>query len=118
MQVIHNDAVSLISALQKGTADASASTDPISESDGQDILNRIKAVNPTIFDALTAIVDKKPALAALPLGGIVPLVHQDLINLQSNTTAFSNALIVQAPVSVSCPSKRFRFCPHANYLFL
>jgi hypothetical protein len=111
MKGIHNDAVSLIAALKQATTDAAATTGPISESDGQDILNRIEAVNPTIFDALNAIVAKKPALAALPLGGIVPLVHQDLINLESNTTAFSNALIAQAPVS---DSLSWELCMHAD----
>ena len=54
------------------------------------------------MDALKVIVDKKPALEALPIGGIVGVIQQDLNFLYSNTTAFENALIAAAPVR-SCP---------------
>ena len=54
------------------------------------------------MDALKVIVDKKPALEALPIGGIVGVIRQDLNFLYSNTTAFENALIAAAPVR-SCP---------------
>lgn len=58
----------------------------MSEADGSTILTSIQAFQPTIIDALNAIVAKQSALAALPIGGVTALVKQDLIILNGNTT--------------------------------
>lgn len=55
---------------------------------------------PVILDALTAIVAKKPAFQALPLGGVPALVKQDLGNLSASTEAFENALIASTPARI------------------
>ncbi|KAF8157220.1 hypothetical protein B0H34DRAFT_491758 [Crassisporium funariophilum] len=112
---IHSDAVSLGSAIDKGTTDVKVCAEylfsdliikyqqavppPISEADGTTILNAVTAFEPTILDALNQIVVKKPAFQALPIGGIPALVKQDLINLSASTSAFEAALIAAAPVS-------------------
>lgn len=72
---------------------------PVSVADGTSILNAITGIQPIIEDSLTAIVAKKAAFQALPVGGIPDLVKQDLANLSSSTTALENALIASAPVS-------------------
>ncbi|KAK0461274.1 hydrophobic surface binding protein [Desarmillaria tabescens] len=96
---IHSSATSLISTLQTATTDTTA-TDAFSESDGATILAAVEGFEPTILDALTAIVEKQPAFQALPIGGIPALVLQDLQNLDSGTTAFSNALIAKSPADL------------------
>ncbi|KJA21575.1 hypothetical protein HYPSUDRAFT_187330 [Hypholoma sublateritium FD-334 SS-4] len=96
---IHTAAVSLISSLVTGTSDVT-STGPVSVADGTTIFNAVQAIAPTIGDALTGIVAKKSSFAALPIGGIPALILQDLTLLRGNTTAFSNALIANAPESL------------------
>ncbi|KAK0212851.1 hydrophobic surface binding protein [Desarmillaria ectypa] len=96
---IHSSATSLISTLQTATTDTTA-TAAFSENDGATILASVEAFEPTILDALTAIVAKRPAFQALPIGGIPALVLQDLHNLNSGTTAFSNALIANSPADL------------------
>ncbi|TFK33388.1 hydrophobic surface binding protein A-domain-containing protein [Crucibulum laeve] len=97
---IHNDAAALSPSIQKGTTDVQGVPPPISETDGQTILKSVQGFEPTILDALKQIVAKKAALAALPVGGIVALVKQDLGFLSGNTTAFENALIASAPTDL------------------
>ncbi|KAF8960436.1 hydrophobic surface binding protein [Flammula alnicola] len=96
---IHTDAVNLGTAIDKGTTDNVTPT-PFSESDGSTILSSVQAFEPTILDALTQIVVKKPAFTALPIGGIPALIKQDLINLNASTFAFEAALIANAPADL------------------
>ncbi|KAF5324335.1 hypothetical protein D9619_011311 [Psilocybe cf. subviscida] len=98
---IHTDAGTLTSAVNKATTDSNALTPlPISESDGQSILNAVTAIKPTILSALTGIVAKKAALTALPVGGIPALVKSDLASLNTATSAFEAALIAKAPADL------------------
>ncbi|CAA7268911.1 unnamed protein product [Cyclocybe aegerita] len=97
---IHNDATNLVTSINQGTADVQAVPLPISESDGQSVLSAVQAFEPTILDALTQVVAKKAAFAALPIGGIPALVKQDLINLNASTFAFEAALISTAPTDL------------------
>ncbi|KAG7446292.1 hydrophobic surface binding protein [Guyanagaster necrorhizus] len=96
---IHSSATTLISTLQTATTDTTA-TDAFSEDDGATILASVEAFEPTILDALTAIVAKEPAFEALPIGGIPALVLQDLQGLNSATGAFSDALIAKSPADL------------------
>ncbi|KAJ7162791.1 hydrophobic surface binding protein [Mycena crocata] len=96
---IHTDATNLISTLNTGTTDVT-STGPLAEDDGRTILTSVEAIEPTILDALTAIVAKKPAFQALPIGGIPALILQDLTNLKASTVAFAGALIANAPADL------------------
>ncbi|KAK7463025.1 hypothetical protein VKT23_007607 [Stygiomarasmius scandens] len=96
---IHNDAVALLDSVNTATDDTTANG-AFSEADGQSILDAVAAIEPTILDALSAIAEKQPAFAALPIGGIPALVLQDLQNLDAATTAFSNALIDNAPADL------------------
>ncbi|KAF8891481.1 hydrophobic surface binding protein A-domain-containing protein [Gymnopilus junonius] len=97
---IHNDAVSLGSAIDQGTSDVSGAPQPFSETDGSAILTAVQGFEPTILDALTAIVTKKPAFQALPIGGIPALVLQDLQNLNTSAFNFEAALIAAAPADL------------------
>lgn len=76
-------------------------TGPVDESDGQTIISAVEAFESTIVSALNTIVTEKAAFQALPIGGIPALVLQDLQTLNTDTTAFENALIASAPVSPS-----------------
>ncbi|KAF9524355.1 hydrophobic surface binding protein A-domain-containing protein [Crepidotus variabilis] len=96
---IHNDAVAVASSLTKATSDVT-STGPVSDSDSADILNILQGKVPTIQRTLVTIVDKKSGFTSLPIGGIPALIKQDLIWLDGNTTALSNALIKNAPASL------------------
>lgn len=96
---IHSSATSLLSTIQTATTDTTA-TAAFSEGDGATILAAVEGFEPTILDALTAIVAKQPAFQALPIGGIPALVLQDLQNLNSGTTAFENALIAKSPADL------------------
>ncbi|KAG7091707.1 hypothetical protein E1B28_008108 [Marasmius oreades] len=96
---IHNDAVALVSTINQGTTDVNATPQP-SESDSQTILNSVQGFVPSVTDALQAIIDKKAAFQALPIGGIPALVKQDLANLNTATVAFENGLIAKAPTDL------------------
>lgn len=94
-------------------------TGPVDEDAGNQFLTRVTSFEPVIFSSLDAIVARKDAFKgecltgikftgmpsfifpALPVGGIPALVLQDLKDLKSGTVTFANALITNAPVSVS-----------------
>ncbi|KAF5349121.1 hypothetical protein D9756_009496 [Leucocoprinus leucothites] len=97
---IHTDATNTQTAVDDTTADANTVPTPVSESDGQSILNSITSIEPVIENALSAIVTKKAAFDALPVGGIPALVAQDLSNLSASTSALENALISKAPADL------------------
>ncbi|KAF9459839.1 hydrophobic surface binding protein [Collybia nuda] len=98
-QAIHSSSGTLVASLKKGTTDVTA-TGPVNEADGGAILSSVNAFEPTIQHALVGIVEKRPAFQALPIGGIPALVLQDLKDLNTNTVAFSDALITNAPDSL------------------
>ncbi|KAJ7152048.1 hydrophobic surface binding protein [Mycena filopes] len=97
---IHTDATSLITTLNGATTDATANG-ALGEDDARTILTSVEALEPTILDALTDIVVKKPAFVALPIGGLPALIHQDLINLKAATVAFAGVLISTAPADLT-----------------
>jgi hypothetical protein len=80
------------------------SPNPVSETDGRTILNDLEALETPIKTGLTNIVAKKPAFQALPVGGLVALVKQDIFDLKNNTDAFGAACLAACPV-------RFHFIP-------
>ncbi|KAJ3883909.1 hydrophobic surface binding protein [Lentinula edodes] len=95
---IHDQATSLASAVATAATDVSA-TAPFSETDGSTILNSVKGFELTILDALSAMVEKKPAFDALPLD-VSPLISQDLTTLATNTKNFENGLIADTPADL------------------
>ena len=72
---------------------------PIAESDADTIFSSVQAFVPTIVDALTAIIAKKPSFDALIVAD--SLVSQDLTALNASTSAFEAALVAAAPVSAA-----------------
>ncbi|KAF7289854.1 hypothetical protein MIND_01359800 [Mycena indigotica] len=96
---IHNAATPLVTALNTATSD-STSTGPLGESDGAAVLAIVTGFQPTILDALTRIVADKSAFASQPISGLPALVHQDLVNLQTATTALANSLLANAPADL------------------
>ncbi|KAK7061392.1 hydrophobic surface binding protein [Favolaschia claudopus] len=96
---IHTDATNLITTLNGAVVDVAA-TPQLSEDDGRTILSAVEAIEPTILDALTQIVVKKPAFQALPIGGLPALILQDLKNLKAATSSFANGLITIAPADL------------------
>jgi len=94
------ESISLVSVINSATTDVNNVTPlPVSESDGQSILNAITALEPNIIAALQAIgtTAKRALFAGLPIQNVVPSVHTDLTNLKTATDAFGAALIVKAP---------------------
>ncbi|KAJ3576364.1 hypothetical protein NP233_g456 [Leucocoprinus birnbaumii] len=102
---IHTDATNTNSAVQATTSDANTVPTPVSESDGQSILTAIQGIEPIIEDALTAIVAKKAAFQALPVGGIPALVASDLSTLNASTNALENVLIAKAPADLQATAQ-------------
>ncbi|KAF7967642.1 hypothetical protein HWV62_45346 [Athelia sp. TMB] len=95
---INTLATTLVTALNTGTTDAQAIAGPVDEADGEAIIASIQAVVPTIEDALTNIVLKKPSFTALIVGDA--LVLQDLQKLNASTVAFENSLVAIAPADL------------------
>ncbi|KAJ7769452.1 hydrophobic surface binding protein [Mycena metata] len=104
---IHTDATNLVTTLNGATTDATANG-ALDETDARTILNSVEALEPTILDALTDIVVKKPAFAALPIGGIPALILQDLKNLKTATVAFAGALISAAPADLTAEATQLQ----------
>ncbi|KAG5649748.1 hypothetical protein H0H81_002204 [Sphagnurus paluster] len=95
---VHNNAVSLGTAIDKGTTDTKAVTPtPLADADGRAILDAFESLEPTINSALNGIIARKAAFTALPIGGIPALVKQDLANLSGSTAALEAALISSTP---------------------
>ncbi|KAG5641032.1 hypothetical protein DXG03_006356, partial [Asterophora parasitica] len=95
---IHTNAGPLITALNKGAADAvNVIPKPLSLADGRAILDSVEALESTIYHALNGIVARKNAFTALPIGGIPALVKQDLASLNVATQALEAGLIGSAP---------------------
>ncbi|KAJ3576360.1 hypothetical protein NP233_g474 [Leucocoprinus birnbaumii] len=76
---------------------------PVVHPDADTILSAVLAIEPIIDHALSQIVIKKPAFAALPLGGVPALVLSDLISLKAATGSFAAALIAEAPADLVPP---------------
>uniref|UniRef100_A0A0W0GD58 Putative hydrophobic surface binding protein n=1 Tax=Moniliophthora roreri TaxID=221103 RepID=A0A0W0GD58_MONRR len=93
---IFNAAAALDRSITQGTTDVQ-NTGVFSESDGRTIPRSVQAVQPTIISALDGIASKRAAFDGLPMGGISGLVKQYLAALGSDTMAFENALITNAP---------------------
>ncbi|KIK67847.1 hypothetical protein GYMLUDRAFT_36630 [Collybiopsis luxurians FD-317 M1] len=96
---IHAQATSLASALGTAATHA-ANTGPVTDAQAQGILATVEGFEPTILDALTEIVAKKPGFDSLPLGGVSALVAQDLATLKTDTKNFENALVADTPADL------------------
>jgi len=84
---IHSAAVSLNSSFDTATLEVKL-TGPLDKEDGSRIGLSVERLEPSIFDALGAIVMKKPAFAALPSGDILDVFLSDLKSLQSACRRF------------------------------
>ncbi|KZV98842.1 hydrophobic surface binding protein, partial [Exidia glandulosa HHB12029] len=96
---IHTDSTNVDTALKQATTDTAANG-ALTEEEGQAILAQIQTLEPIIIHALDGVIAKKPAFAALPIGGIPALVKQDIALLNTDTKAFENALVSIAPADV------------------
>ncbi|KAF5349099.1 hypothetical protein D9756_009511 [Leucocoprinus leucothites] len=104
---IHTSAGTLGTDL--GTATTAANNNgPVAHPDADSILAAVLAIEPTIDHALSQIVVKHPAFAALPIGGIPALVHSDLIALKGSTGNFANSLIANAPTDLKDDGTAYR----------
>ncbi|KAF7970485.1 hypothetical protein HWV62_45328 [Athelia sp. TMB] len=88
----------LATAINTATTDTKAVTAPVAEGDAKTIIAAVKGFTPTIVDALTNIISKKPSFDALIVAD--SLVKQDLTSLNTATTAFENALLALAPADL------------------
>jgi len=95
---INTAATSLTSTIKNATTDVQALTPPVDESDADTIFSAVQAFVPTIVDALTAIIAKKPSFDSLIVAD--SLVSTDLANLNSSTSAFEAALVAAAPADL------------------
>ncbi|KAJ8078076.1 hypothetical protein PM082_000282 [Marasmius tenuissimus] len=103
-----NTIIRLDTSVQTATSDTQA-TPAFSQTDGEDILNRVTEVfQPTLIDLLSKIVVKKPAFDALPVGNFPALMLQDLKNLNTHTTNFADALITKSPASLVTRFAQFK----------
>jgi len=92
----------LDTALQTATSDVNAdiaANCPPSESDATAIIAIVSGFTPTILDALTQIVTKKPTFVALPID-VTGLVLTDLSDLYSDSLLFEAALLSAAPADL------------------
>jgi len=96
---IHTDATQLETIINTATTDTNASP-AFSESDGNTILSDIETLQPLISNALTNLEAQHANFAKLPLAGSVALVESDLNTLNTDTTAFENALVAKAPADL------------------
>ncbi|KAF8879781.1 hydrophobic surface binding protein A-domain-containing protein [Gymnopilus junonius] len=95
---IHTDAQSLSTTIVKATTDAkNVSPKPFSASDASTVIKALQALEPVVTDVLKGVVVKKAALSALPIGGVVALVKQDLNLLSADTTALAAAVDAVMP---------------------
>ncbi|KAF9558556.1 hydrophobic surface binding protein [Agrocybe pediades] len=112
---LHTDAVNLRAAIDKGTSDVVSIPRRFSQADGTTILNIVKGFEPNLLDALKAIVAKKPAFQALPIGGITALFKQDLINLNDSTSKFETQLIASVPSNLVASVKAIKATIDAGF---
>jgi len=92
----------LDTALQTATSDLNAdiaANGPPSEADADTIIGIVLGFTPTILDALSQIVAKKPTLVSLPID-VTGLVLTDLEDLYSDSLLFEAALLSVAPADL------------------
>jgi len=96
---IFENATTLATAIPKGTTDIQ-NTGALSESDAQTVLQGLQAIQPTIIHVLNGIVEEKSAFNALPLGGVSAVLKAKINALNTDMTAFENALIAIIPADL------------------
>jgi hypothetical protein len=96
---IHSASQALDSSVKSATADVTCPDGTFSDEDAAAILSAVAGFAPSVNQTLTDIVAKKPVFAALPIGGVIALVHGDLANLGASTSSFGSALIACAPAA-------------------
>lgn len=82
----------------QATSDVNASDD-FTEDEGAAILAEIQALQPNLIATLQNLDSQHSTFASLPIAGLDAVVESDLNTLNTNTTAFENALLAKAPVS-------------------
>ncbi|KAF7426397.1 hypothetical protein PC9H_008765 [Pleurotus ostreatus] len=96
---IHMNATALVKGLDTWTT----TTSTLGQFDApqcREQLDIVKTFRPEIEGSLTGIVEKKAAIAALPIGGIVNLIKQDLGLLNAATEKFGNTIITACPADM------------------
>ncbi|VDB92546.1 unnamed protein product [Peniophora sp. CBMAI 1063] len=96
---IHSDAGTLETAINQATSDTNAS-DAFTEDEGATILSAIQNLEPNIIAALQNLDSQHDNFASQPIAGLDAVVESDLNTLNTDTTAFENALLSKAPADI------------------
>ena len=96
IQAIHSDAQTLEGLITQATTDTNNS-DAFTEDEGSTILTAIQALTPNIVTALQNLDSQHDNFASQPIAGLDAVVESDLNTLNTDTTAFENALLSKAP---------------------
>ena len=96
MKAIHSDAQTLEGLITQATTDTNNS-DAFTEDEGSTILAAVQSLAPNIIAALQNLDSQHDNFASQPIAGLDAVVESDLNTLNSDTTAFENALLDKAP---------------------
>jgi len=95
----HKD-LGLVGTATNTATTAVVNTGPFSVADGLEILPVFQNLCSTVVSAATSkLISDKPALEALPLGGVPALLVQDLTTINTATDNLAGDLVANAPVS-------------------
>ncbi|KZV76623.1 hydrophobic surface binding protein [Peniophora sp. CONT] len=101
---IHSDAQTLEGLITKATTDTNAS-DAFTEDEGAAILTAIQGLQPNIVTALQDLDSQHDNFASQPIAGLDGVVESDLNTLNTDTTAFENALLAKAPADIQAQAQ-------------
>lgn len=93
---IHSSAQSLDGKIKTATMDANAVTEPVSESDANDIISTLTGTEGNVKTATGRLVTLKPKFDGL---GVTGLAKDDISALSTDTEAFGDALVAKAPTA-------------------
>ncbi|KAG6909207.1 hypothetical protein DXG01_001514 [Tephrocybe rancida] len=116
-----------IAALGKTTADTAASLplsqcvvddnyalnpSPVNDTDGRAILNRIKALEPSIVDSTAKLIQRKGVVAVLPaiplVGSPLAMARATLVSLQASLKSVQDAAQKASPASLQAEGAALR----------
>ncbi|KAF9002907.1 hypothetical protein BDQ17DRAFT_1305864 [Cyathus striatus] len=72
----------------------------ISETEGQTLLTNVEKLTPIFKDFFNQLILKKPTIQSIPLGNAQSLIREGLINLNTSSNVFENALKSALPVDL------------------
>ncbi|PWN52258.1 hypothetical protein IE53DRAFT_367372 [Violaceomyces palustris] len=93
---IHNEAQDLNSKLQAATTDVQATTEPVTESQADQLINQLTVVEKTTKQLTDRLIAIKPGFQK---AGVTSLVKSDTSALADSTKSFGASLVDKAPDS-------------------